>query len=119
MPSRFVSELPEDNTETDLSNYSGEKELFREQEFTDFDQSDYETPGWERAKYNSEVKVIDHQETANKNLHNDSPFKLGSKVIHKKFGKGKILSIDGKKLTINFGESGTRKVMENFVEALS
>ena len=119
MPSRFVSELPEDNTETDLSNYSGEKELFREQEFTDFDQSDYETPGWERAKYNSEVKVIDHQETANKNLYNDSPFKLGSKVIHKKFGKGKILSIDGKKLTINFGESGTRKVMENFVEALS
>jgi len=119
MPSRFVSELPEDNTETDLSNYSGEKELFREQEFTDFDQSDYETPGWERAKYNSEVRVIDHQETANKNLYNDSPFKLGSKVIHKKFGKGKILSIDGKKLTINFGESGTRKVMENFVEALS
>ena len=119
MPSRFVSELPEDNTETDLSNYSGEKELFREQEFTDFDQSDYETPGWERAKYNSEVKVIDHQETANKNLYNDSPFKLGSKVIHKKFGKGKILSIDGKKLTINFGESGTRKVMENFVEALT
>ena len=119
MPSRFVSELPEDNTETDLSNYSGEKELFREQEFTDFDQSDYETPGWERAKYNSEVKVIDHQETTNKNLYNDSPFKLGSKVIHKKFGKGKILSIDGKKLTINFGESGTRKVMENFVEALS
>ena len=119
IPSRFVSELPEDNTETDLSNYSGEKELFREQEFTDFDQSDYETPGWERAKYNSEVKVIDHQETANKNLYNDSPFKLGSKVIHKKFGKGEILSIDGKKLTINFGESGTRKVMENFVEALT
>ena len=119
IPSRFVSELPEDNIETDLSNYSGEKELFREQEFTDFDQSDYETPGWERAKYNSEIKVIDHQETANKNIYNDSPFKLGSKVIHKKFGKGEILSIDGKKLTINFGESGTRKVMENFVEALT
>jgi len=32
IPSRFVSELPEENTETDLSNYSGEKELFREQE---------------------------------------------------------------------------------------
>ncbi|MEC9458642.1 MAG: UvrD-helicase domain-containing protein [Pseudomonadota bacterium] len=119
IPSRFVSELPEDNIETDLSNYSGEKELFREQEFTDFDQSDYETPGWERAKYNSEVKVIDHQETANKHIYNDTPFKLGSKVIHKKFGKGEILSIDGKKLTINFGESGTRKVMENFVEALT
>ena len=117
IPSRFVSELPEENTETDLSNYSGEKELFREQEFIDFDQSDYDTPGWERAKYESNNKTIDHIEK-NNNLLNNSPFQLGSRVIHKKFGEGKILSIDGKKLTINFGKGGTRKVMENFVEKL-
>ena len=117
IPSRFVSELPEENTETDLSNYSGEKELFREQEFIDFDQSDYDTPGWERAKYESNNKTINHIEK-NNNLLNNSPFQLGSRVIHKKFGEGKILSIDGKKLTINFGKSGTRKVMENFVEKL-
>ena len=117
IPSRFVSELPEENTETDLSNYSGEKELFREQEFIDFDQSDYDTPGWERAKYESNNKTVDHIEK-NNNLLNNSPFQLGSRVIHKKFGEGKILSIDGKKLTINFGKSGTRKVMENFVEKL-
>ena len=43
---------------------------------------------------------------------------MGSKVIHKKFGEGKVLSVDGKKLTINFGKGGTRKVMENFVEEL-
>ena len=117
IPSRFVSELPEENTETDLSNYSGEKELFREQEFIDFDQSDYDTPGWERAKYESNNKEIDHIKN-DSNLLNNSPFQLGSLVIHKKFGEGKILSIDGKKLTINFGKSGTRKVMENFVEKL-
>ena len=117
IPSRFVNELPEENTETDLSNYSGERELFREQEFIDFDQSDYDTPGWERAKYESNNKTIDHIEK-NNNLLNNSPFQLGSRVIHKKFGEGKILSIDGKKLTINFGKSGTRKVMENFVEKL-
>ena len=117
IPSRFVNELPEENTETDLSNYSGERELFREQEFIDFDQSDYDTPGWERAKYESNNKTIDHIEK-NNNLLNNSPFQLGSLVIHKKFGEGKILSIDGKKLTINFGKSGTRKVMENFVEKL-
>ena len=40
-------------------------------------------------------------------------------VIHKKFGQGKVESVDGKKLTIDFGESGTRKVMENFVESLN
>jgi|TARA_Y100000385_G_C12941969_1_gene571513 hypothetical protein len=40
-------------------------------------------------------------------------------VIHKKFGQGRVENVDGKKLTINFGESGTRKVMENFVESLN
>jgi hypothetical protein len=30
--------------------------------------------------------------------------------------KGKIESVDGKKLTINFGNNGMRKVMENFVD---
>ena len=43
---------------------------------------------------------------------------FGIKITHKKFGKGKILSIDGKKLTISFGSNGTRKVMEDFVEKL-
>ena len=46
-------------------------------------------------------------------------YSKGSIVIHKKFGQGRVESIDGKKLTINFGESGTRKVMENFVESIN
>jgi len=29
------------------------------------------------------------------------------------------MSVDGKKLTINFGSNGTRKVMENFIETAS
>ena len=36
--------------------------------------------------------------------------------MHKKFGKGKIQTVDGKKLTISFGDNGIRKVMENFVD---
>ena len=115
IPSRFVTELPEENIETDLSNYAGEKELFKEQEYIDFDQSEYETPGWERARFESKSKTIEHKNSENYVV-NDSPFELNENVTHKKFGKGKILSIDGKKLTINFGSKGTRKVMENFVE---
>ena len=117
IPSRFVTELPEENIETDLSNYAGEKELFKEQEYIDFDQSDYETPGWERARFESKSKIIDNK-TAENYIVKDSPFELNEKVTHKKFGKGKILSIDGKKLTISFGSNGTRKVMENFVEKI-
>ena len=115
IPSRFVTELPEENIETDLSNYAGEKELFREQEYIDFDQSEYETPGWERARFESKSRTIEHKNSENYVV-NDSPFELNENVTHKKFGKGIILSIDGKKLTINFGSKGTRKVMENFVE---
>ena len=115
IPSRFVTELPEGNIETDLSNYAGEKELFKEQEYIDFDQSEYETPGWERARFESKSRTIEHKNSENYVV-NDSPFELNENVRHKKFGKGIILSIDGKKLTINFGSKGTRKVMENFVE---
>ena len=115
IPSRFVTELPEGNIETDLSNYAGEKELFKEQEYIDFDQSEYETPGWERARFESKSRTIEHKNSENYVV-NDSPFELNENVTHKKFGKGIILSIDGKKLTINFGSKGTRKVMENFVE---
>ena len=117
IPSRFVTELPEENIETDLSNYAGEKELFKEQEYIDFDQSEYETPGWERARFESKSRTIEHKNSENYVV-NDTPFELNENVTHKKFGKGIILSIDGKKLTINFGSNGTRKVMENFVEKL-
>ena len=98
--------------------FSGNQKNYTDIEEDIFDQSDYSTPGWERAKI----------ETSNKNLENFEPkiisnsqakYSKGSIVIHKKFGQGRVESIDGKKLTINFGESGTRKVMENFVESLN
>ena len=79
--------------------------------------SEYETPGWERARFESKSRTIEHKNSENYVV-NDTPFELNENVTHKKFGKGIILSIDGKKLTINFGSNGTRKVMENFVEKL-
>ena len=118
IPSRFINEMPEENIEINLSHFSGNQKNYTDIEEDIFDQSDYSTPGWERAKI----------ETSNKNLENFEPkiissphtkYSKGSIVIHKKFGQGRVESIDGKKLTINFGESGTRKVMENFVESLN
>ncbi|MBV44630.1 MAG: ATP-dependent DNA helicase [Rhodobiaceae bacterium] len=118
VPSRFVNELPENNTELNMSHFSGEKELFKKKDFSDFDQSDYETPGWERGKNFTDTQSLEYKNTKFIENSNNSSFHMGSKVIHKKFGEGKVLSVDGKKLTINFGKGGTRKVMENFVEEL-
>ncbi|MEE2667486.1 MAG: 3'-5' exonuclease, partial [Pseudomonadota bacterium] len=118
IPSRFVNELPENNSELNMSHFSGEKELFKKNDFSDFDQSDYETPGWERGKNFTDTQSLEYKNTKFIENSNNSSFHMGSKVTHKKFGEGEVLSVDGKKLTINFGKGGTRKVMENFVEEL-
>ena len=44
-------------------------------------------------------------------------FKVGERVFHQKFGYGKILSVDGNKLEVKFEKSGTKKVIDTFVEA--
>lgn len=116
IPSRFVNELPEDNIEINLSHFSGNKGNFTDIKEDDiFDQSDYSTPGWERAKIQSLSNKRIQEEEIN-SVDPNSKFSNGTLVVHKKFGKGKIESVDGKKLTINFGNNGMRKVMENFVD---
>ena len=116
IPSRFVNELPEDNIEINLSHFSGNKGNFTDIKEDDiFDQSDYSTPGWERAKIQSLSNKRIQEEEIN-SVDTNSKFSTGTIVVHKKFGKGKIESVDGKKLTINFGNNGMRKVMENFVD---
>jgi len=116
IPSRFINEMPEENIEINLSHFSGNQKSYTDIEEDTFDQSDYSTPGWERAKIETSNKNLENIET--KIISNShAKYSKGSIVIHKKFGQGRVESVDGKKLTINFGESGTRKVMENFVES--
>lgn len=118
IPSRFINEMPEENIEINLSHFSGNQKDYTDIEEDTFDQSDYSTPGWERAKIESSNKSLENIEP--KIISNShAKFFKGSIVIHKKFGQGRVENVDGKKLTINFGESGTRKVMENFVESLN
>ena len=117
IPSRFVNELPEDNIEVNLSHFSGNKGNFTDIKEDDiFDQSDYSTPGWERAKIQSLSNKRIQEEEKIISVGTNSKFSPGMLVMHKKFGKGKIQTVDGKKLTISFGDNGIRKVMENFVD---
>ena len=117
IPSRFVNELPEDNIDVNLSHFSGNKGNFTDIKEDDiFDQSDYSTPGWERAKIQSLSNKRIQEEEKIISVDTNSKFSPGMLVMHKKFGKGKIETVDGKKLTISFGGNGIRKVMENFVD---
>ena len=41
---------------------------------------------------------------------------LGQRIFHDKFGYGRIIDIDGAKLTVNFEKAGMKKVVESFVK---
>jgi DNA helicase-2/ATP-dependent DNA helicase PcrA len=45
-----------------------------------------------------------------------SPFALGDRVFHQKFGNGNVTHIDGNKLTIAFDRAGEKRVVDSFVE---
>lgn len=44
-----------------------------------------------------------------------SPFNVGDRVFHQKFGNGNISAIDGNKLTIDFDKAGQKRVLDGFV----
>ncbi|MBR0825841.1 UvrD-helicase domain-containing protein [Bradyrhizobium manausense] len=45
-----------------------------------------------------------------------SEFALGDRVFHQKFGYGRVVKIDGNKLTIAFDKAGEKKVVDSFVQ---
>jgi len=47
-----------------------------------------------------------------------SPFSLGDRVFHQKFGNGNISAIEGNKLTIDFDKAGQKRVLDGFVAAV-
>ena len=42
-------------------------------------------------------------------------FSEGDRIFHQKFGYGRIESIDGNRLEIEFDKAGTKKVIDSFV----
>jgi DNA helicase-2/ATP-dependent DNA helicase PcrA len=48
----------------------------------------------------------------------ESTFIIGQRIFHQKFGYGAVRSIDGNKLEIAFDKAGTKKVIDSFVETV-
>ncbi|HET7411475.1 MAG TPA: 3'-5' exonuclease, partial [Pararhizobium sp.] len=102
----------------------------------------YQTPGWKRAQQNSTeatrtnwgtrsghaVERIAYGETgprgrtiegelvARSTADTPSPFSVGDRVFHMKFGNGNVAAIDGNKLTVDFDKAGQKRVLDGFVE---
>jgi DNA helicase-2/ATP-dependent DNA helicase PcrA len=45
-----------------------------------------------------------------------SPFSIGDRVFHMKFGNGDVVAVDGNKLTVAFDRAGEKRVVDSFVE---
>ncbi len=62
-------------------------------------------------------RTIDGELVAKSVAETPSPFSVGERVFHQKFGNGNIAAIEGNKLTIDFDKAGQKKVLDSFVEA--
>ncbi len=129
IPSRFIDDLPPEhvdvvsepglygNAASDLASHTrfdGEKLR---------DDAYYDNPGWRRARAASSRNagtppmIEGRAQSVSVSAPGTSKFSKGQRVFHQKFGYGKIASIEGQKLTVDFEHSGPKKVIDTFVEA--
>ena len=120
LPSRFIGELPIDNVETlsaqGLSSGISGPDRAGSLDYNfnpDPNNLSYYSP--KKLGHTSDGTIIDGEEWAVVTPTSDSKFQLGVRVFHQKFGYGKILSLDGKKLEVEFEKAGIKKVMDSFV----
>jgi DNA helicase-2/ATP-dependent DNA helicase PcrA len=130
IPSRFVDELPPEVVEVKDtgSAYGGYGYGGRSSNRYDADdafESLYETPGWRRAQQQAGARrsggtgplTIDGELVARSTDDGrGSKYGVGERVFHLKFGYGRIDSIEGNKLTIDFEKAGRKKVLDSFVQ---
>jgi DNA helicase-2/ATP-dependent DNA helicase PcrA len=129
LPSRFIDDLPEDHveiaSETGLyghagAGFSSHSEVDDAQATED---ANVHHPRWRRARASNfragaAAPLIEGQARAVAvSAPGKSAFAVGERVFHQKFGYGKISAVDGQKLTVDFEHSGSKKVIDTFVEA--
>ena len=102
----------------------------------------YDSPGWRRAQAaaatrgatrppdiegrafraeDSDGRPLQRGKTPGDMLASSDPnaaggLALGQRIFHDKFGYGRIIDIEGAKLTVNFEKAGVKKVVESFVK---
>jgi len=142
VPSRFLDELPADNVEITESKGGsgwGGSGGYGASRFDNLEAfgSSYSTPGWQRAQANRSrggfneagtpygagggsrarrAPLTIEGELIAKSTGTTSEYSLGDRVFHQKFGYGRIVRIDGNKLSIAFDKAGEKKVVDSFVQ---
>lgn len=123
IPSRFVEELPDKDTEAiiDAGLYGSYPATsgFEDEAPTEWAAAG-RGPGFQRMQsargMSQDTGVIDGRAKVIKSLRSSSNIKRGIRIFHQKFGYGKVVDVDGNKLEVNFEKAGVKKVMDSFVE---
>jgi DNA helicase-2/ATP-dependent DNA helicase PcrA len=114
IPSRFIDELPADHTLM-LSQpglYGAKISAFGSNE------PSWPEKQWPQKSYASKISkppVIEGRAKVIRKPAPESPFKVGARIFHDKFGYGEVMAVDGNKLDINFDQSSAKKVIDSFV----
>ncbi len=121
LPSRFLSELPEDQitvaSEPGLLGNTGGLSLadggagaWRGSGY------DWGSGSWRRPSAASKGKVVDAAWEVVTRPAKTGLFDIGERVFHQKFGYGTVSAIDGNKLHVEFEKSDAKTVVDSFVE---
>jgi DNA helicase-2/ATP-dependent DNA helicase PcrA len=122
LPSRFLKELPEAHIEiAETAGVFGGYGVSRFESRNPFANS-YDTPGWRRAQANrtaeSRRAPTLEGELVAKSVGVPGSCAVGDRVFHVKFGEGRVVFVDGNKLTIDFDDAGEKRVLDSFVKRL-
>jgi DNA helicase II / ATP-dependent DNA helicase PcrA len=126
LPSRFIDELPGEHVEvlTAPGLYGGGFGAAASVGFGSsleerVSKADvYNSPGWRRLQENSNVRPMRQPQEARHvviDMEAVSPYVLGDRVFHQKFGYGEVMGIEGDKLDIEFDHAGSKKVVARWV----
>ncbi|MEP6338603.1 UvrD-helicase domain-containing protein, partial [Parasphingorhabdus sp.] len=132
IPSRFIGELPEDHIEQE-SSMSGGESLWRANWTENSDpfahlaaanatRAGQRGPGWKRASasgsFSTKPQKIKEARRSAVSMGNKGrdDIAIGQRIFHTKFGYGEVMEIEGNKLEIEFEKSGSKRVLDSFVE---
>ncbi len=108
-PSRFIDELPLDHI--DMFSESG---VYARRGAATTDMIDPFAGADDVPRSRRRMIEVDRG-ASYKPTGNGTGFEIGVRVFHQKFGYGKVTSVDGDKLDIDFEKAGQKRVMASFV----
>ena len=124
LPSRFLKEIPEAHVEMTMDDgFYGGAAGFRDNAGGASFGSTYDSPGWKRAQANKAAGYVRSRpptiEAQAWNVQTSDPassaYARGERVFHQKFGYGRVVFVEGNKLTVDFDKAGEKKVIDQFV----